>query len=212
MNLILIRHAESHHAQQNIIADIRGCTGLTQHGLEQAQLLANRFRMTEELDNCRTMLCSPVLRASQTAKIIADTIKFDFLLQDNNLCELNPGIADGVSIQEYRNKFGEFDMISFPHRLFAPEGESWFMFISRVQNTLERLAYQYNDQTIVAVTHAGFIVATFMVLFNVPRPGTGSYINPAHTSLTEWSKTNNTWQLKKYNDALHLKVSIWKLK
>ena len=212
MHLILIRHAESKHIQQNIIADIHGCTGLTARGFEQAQVLANRFLATGELDNCRTMLYSPVLRASQTAQVVADTIKFDTLMHDDDLRELNPGMADGISSQEYAEKFGKFDLISFPHRPFAPQGESWSMFISRVENTLERLASQYKNQTVVAITHAGFIVATFLTLFDIPRPGTGSYISPMHTSLTEWSKSNNTWQLEKYNDTLHLIMPMQELK
>jgi len=212
MRLILIRHAESKHTQKNIIADIHGCTGLTAHGFEQAQVLANRFLVTGELDSCRTMLYSPVLRASQTAQVLADIIKFDTLLHDDDLRELNPGVADGISSQQYAETFGKFDLISFPHRPFAPHGESWSMFISRVQNTLERLASQCKNQTIVAVTHAGFIVATFLTLFDIPRPGTGSYLNPMYTSLTEWSKSNNTWQLEKYNDTLHLIMPMQELK
>ena len=204
MHLILVRHAESKHSQQDIIADISGCSGLTQHGFEQAQLLANRLRTTGELNDCHSMLCSPVLRDKQTAQVIAKGIPVNMVKQDDALCELRPGDADGLSWQEYREKFGAFDLIGSPCRPFAPHGESWLEFIGRVRDTLERLASEYENQSVMVITHAGFIVASLLVLFDIPRPGTGAYFDPVHTSLTEWHKTNGIWQLAKYNDSWHL--------
>jgi probable phosphoglycerate mutase len=204
MPLILVRHAESIHSQQGIIADVSGCSGLTHYGFEQAQLLANRLRTTGELNDCQTLLASPVLRAQQTAQVLLEVVPAKIVEQDHALCELHPGEADGLSWQEYREKFEEFDLIGSPKRPFAPQGESWLEFLSRVRDTLERLASQYENQTVTVVTHAGFIVASLLVLFDIPRPGTGAYLNPAHTSLTEWQKSNGTWQLAKYNDSWHL--------
>ena len=41
MPLVLVRHAESLHSEQSIIAGVSGCSGLTQYGFEQTQRLAN---------------------------------------------------------------------------------------------------------------------------------------------------------------------------
>jgi broad specificity phosphatase PhoE len=207
MRLILVRHAESKHTQQGFIAGIAGCTGLTEHGFEQAQLLANRLHMTRELNDCRTILCSPILRARQTAQVLAEVMPVKLVEQDDDLCELRPGDADGLSGQEYEEKYGAFDWLGSPTRLFAPNGESWLGFLDRVRATLERLANQYESQSVMAVTHAGFIVASILVLFDIPRPGTGAYLDPGHTSLTEWRKSNGTWRLVKYNDTNHLTTS-----
>lgn len=204
MRLILIRHAESIHSKQGIIADISGCSGLTQYGFEQAKLLANRLSITGELNNFHTVLYSPVLRAQQTAQILLEVIPTNVVKQDHALRELHPGEADGLSWQEYREKFEAFDLINSPNRPFAPKGESWLEFISRVRDTLEQMAEQYENQNVVAITHAGFIVASLMVLFDIPRPGTGTQIDPVNTALTEWHKANGTWQLAKYNDSWHL--------
>ena len=42
--------------------------------------------------------------------------------------------------------------------------------------------------------------------FDVPRPGTGAYINPSYTSITEWeySEPGGPWVLMRYNDVAHL--------
>jgi hypothetical protein len=52
--------------------------------------------------------------------------------------------------------------------------------------THQRLADRFAGQTVVAVTHAGFVVASLLVLFDIPRPGTGASLEPSYTSLTEW--------------------------
>src|SRR5579875_2217213 len=67
-----------------------------------------------------------------------------------------------------------FDLVTSPARAFAPGGESWQEFLERVRATLDRLAVRFAGQTVVAATHAGFIVASVLVLFDIPRPGTGA--------------------------------------
>ena len=77
-------------------------------------------------------------------------------------------------------------------------------FAQRVRATLERLARRFAGQTVVAVTHAGFIVASVLVLFDIPRPGTGAHLDPGYTSLTEWRVEEARWQLVRFNDLSHL--------
>jgi hypothetical protein len=67
-------------------------------------------------------------------------------------------------------------------------------------STRERFA----GQTVVAVSHAGFVVASILVAFDIPRQGTGARLEPALTSLTEWRVADATWTLVRYNDASHL--------
>jgi probable phosphoglycerate mutase len=89
-------------------------------------------------------------------------------------------------------------------RPFAPGGENWLQFIERVHATLHRLAETYAEQTVLVATHAGFIVASFLVLFRVPRSGVEAWLDPLHTSLTEWQVAGGVWTLRRYNDTAHL--------
>ncbi|WP_110517414.1 histidine phosphatase family protein [Herpetosiphon llansteffanensis] len=205
MRLILIRHAASQHSQQGIIADIHGCTGLTAIGVQQAQTLAKRLRQTRELDHCAALLTSPVLRARQTAELLKPVLAVADLIEDGNLCELLVGVADGMSNKAYRAQYGEFAGPLAPNQAFAAGGESWAEFMQRVQTTLDQLAKTYANQTIVAVSHAGFIVGSMLKLFDIPRPGTGTWLDPSNTGLTEWQCVQNTWRLIRYNDEFHLK-------
>ena len=212
MRLILIRHGASAHTLRGIIAGGSSCPGLTDEGFKQAHLLAGRFRTMPEASNCHTVLSSPVLRAYQTADVLARTLEILPIVQDNDLAEVHPGEAEGLSWDAYRSQYGEFDLVADPTRPFAPGGESWLQFIGRIRATLHRLAETYAGQTVLAVTHAGFIVASVLVVFDIPRPSTGDgkhppmrgWLEPLHTSLTEWKTAPERWTLARYNDASHI--------
>jgi len=77
--------------------------------------------------------------------------------------------------------------------------ESFSSFRARVEATLQRLAREHVEDTVVAVTHAGFILTSLIALFNIPRPGTGARLDPDHASLTEWRKLEGIWRLVQYN-------------
>lgn len=204
MRLILIRHGESEHAQRGIIAGISSCTGLTASGVEQVQALADRLTLSGELRDVNTLLSSPILRARQTADLLAEVLPAVSIEEDCDLCELHWGEAEGMSWAAYRETYGTFDLETFPQRPFSPGGDSWEDFLSRVRGTLDRLAGRFEGQTVVAVSHAAFIMASILVLFAIPRPGTGARLDPAYTSLTEWRVTGGIWHLVRYNDTGHV--------
>jgi broad specificity phosphatase PhoE len=92
-----------------------------------------------------------------------------------------------------------------PDRVFAPAGESWNSFHERVRRTLERVARDYEGQTVVAVCHAGVIMASMRVLLGIPL-GTRARLRPTNTGLTEWEHdaSPDRWTLHSFNDASHL--------
>jgi broad specificity phosphatase PhoE len=168
VRLVLIRHGESAHASRGIIADVAGCTGLTERGVMQVRALASRLQATGEIAACRTLLSSPVPRARQTAALLAPALSISAVEEDDALCEVRPGAADGLSWEAYRATYGACDLLTSPGRPFAPGGESWGEFMARVRTTHQRLAERFAGQTVVAVTHAGFVVASLLVLFDIP--------------------------------------------
>jgi broad specificity phosphatase PhoE len=206
MRLILVRHGDSLHGQSGIIAGVAHCPGLTKRGWRQAQLLAARLRTTGEIPGGSALLSSPVLRAQQTASVLVDTLGVTAAAPDPDLCEVRVGAAEGLTWDAYRAMYGSFDLVAEPQRPFAPGGECWNDFLARVQQTLDRLAARFDQQTVVAATHAGFIVATVLVAFAIPRPGTGAWLDPTHTSITEWQAAAGAWRLVRYNDTAHLQL------
>lgn len=208
MRLVLVRHGESEHAARGIIAGHRGCLGLTPHGVEQCRRLARRLQVSGEMIDCSAVLVSPVKRAQQTADILADALPNAEFIEDQRLIEIDPGDADGLHHDEYERRFGVFDLVAEPERAFAPGGESWSLFLARFRAFQQDLVRQYAGQTILAVAHAGTIVATLLETLSIPRPGTGARFEPTHTALTAW-RYDGSWVLETYNDALHLRTDVF---
>ena len=116
------------------------------------------------------LLVSVLPRAIETAQIIAPGLGLEIARHECDLCEVHTGEADGLAWEEYTTRYGSFDMEAEPDRVFAPEGESWNSFHERVQRLLERLAADHPDETVVAVCHAGVIMASMRGLLGLPHP------------------------------------------
>jgi len=61
--------------------------------------------------------------------------------------------------------------------------------------TLTQYSEQYKDQNVVAVSHGGFIANALITLFDIPRPGTVTWLDPDITGLAEWRYADSRWAL-----------------
>lgn len=205
MRLVLVRHGAAHAGFHGVIGGPRGCAGLTDVGREQAARLRDHLAATGRV-RADVLLSSTIPRAIETAEIIAPALGFETFPHEVDLCEVHTGEADGLEWAEYGSRYGSFDMEAEPDRVFAPEGESWNSFHDRVAGMLVRLGDEYVGRTVVAVCHAGVIMASLRLLLGIPHPGTGARIQPTNTGLTEWEweKEIDRWTLHAFNEAVHL--------
>jgi broad specificity phosphatase PhoE len=206
MRLVLIRHADAYAGFDGLIGGPHGCMGLTELGRHQANLLRTYLVDTGGV-HADVLLSSILPRALETAEIIAPALDVDTIHQDCELCEIHTGDADAMAWTEYDSTYGWFDMESEPERVFAPGGDSWKSFHVRVDRILARLATEYSDRTVVAVSHAGVIMASLRVLFDIPHPGTGTRLRPTNTGITEWEyeQAFDRWTLHSFNEHAHLR-------
>lgn len=205
MRLVLVRHGDAKAGFHGVIGGERGCTGLTPLGRRQAQSLRERLTASGRV-RADVLLASTLPRAIETADIIAPGLGIDTFARSCDLCEVHTGEADGLEWAEYGVRYGSFDMEAEPDRVFAPEGESWNSFHDRVQQMLERVASEYEEQTVVAVCHAGVIMASVRLLLGAARSTSGARLQPSNTGLTEWEHDPvlGRWTLHCFNDADHL--------
>lgn len=203
MRLLLVRHGDAHAGFHGVIGGHRGCRGLTPLGRRQAEALRDHLAESDRL-RPDVLLASVLPRAVETAEIIAPAFGLPTLDQDCDLCEIHPGEGDGLEWSEYTRRFGSFDMEAEPERVFAPGGESWNTFHERVARLLARVAQEYTTETVVAVCHAGVVVASMRVLLGIPHPGTGARVQPTNTGLTEWEYEAGRWTLRSFNQTAHL--------
>jgi broad specificity phosphatase PhoE len=205
MRLILIRHADAYAGFDGVISGPNGCRGLTELGQRQAGALRDYLNATGWV-RADILLASVLPRALETAEIIAPALGLHAVRQECDLCEIHTGEADALAWTEYDARYGWFDMEAEPERVFAPGGESWRTFHERVRQMCQRVAAEFNDRTVVAVCHAGVIMASISVLFDIPHPGTGTRIRPTNTGITEWEyeRAFDRWTLHSFNEHSHL--------
>ena len=207
MRLVLIRHGDAFAGFQGVIGGRRGCQGLTPLGQRQAAALRDYLAKSGRL-RPDVLMASVLPRAIETAEIIAPGLGLDSIRQECDLCEVHTGEADGLAWTDYTARYGSFEMEAEPERVFAPGGDSWTSFHTRVHGVFLRLANEFPDQTVVAVCHAGVIMASMSVLFDIPHPGTGARFRPVNTGLSEWEHdpAQDRWTLLSFNEHEHLQA------
>ena len=200
--LMLVRHGEGNANVDGVIAGLRGCEGLTELGRRQVRALSERWAQTGFRPD--VLVSSPVRRARESAEILAASMPGLGVIEDCALCEMHLGEADGLTWQEYNAKYGRFNMTAEPSRPFAPGAESWADVITRVGECMQVLASQHVGETVVVVTHAGFVVASVLGLLAVQSSHDRATLDPWHTSITCWRRDSKRWNLERFNDVAHL--------
>jgi len=203
MRLVLVRHGQAHAGFTGPIAGPTGCRGLTDHGRAQARALGAHLEASGRI-RADLLLASILPRAIETAELIAPGLGLPVADHDCGLCEVHTGDADGMDWRDYNATLGSFDMEAEPDRPFGPGGESWNGFHERVRRTLGRLVREHDDRTVVAVCHAGVIMASLRLLLGIGHPDISAQLRPDNTGLTEWEHDGDRWTLRSYNETVHL--------
>lgn len=202
--MVLIRHGESQVTVDQVVGGHAGCTGLSPLGRKQASLLRDRLVRTGELAGAAALYASVLPRAIETAEIIASALGSGDLpvRQDCGVCEIHPGEADGLTWQEFNDRFGPVPPDRFTP--WAPGAETWAEFAVRAGATLRALVARHQGETVVVACHGGVIEASLVVLGGLPIDSPfDKHIE--NTSITEWVlPATGRPQLWRFNDAAHL--------
>jgi 2,3-bisphosphoglycerate-dependent phosphoglycerate mutase len=216
--LVLIRHGEATCNLSGVCGGPLGCHGLTPDGVRQVEALRNRLGVTGELAGAGALYASVLPRAVETAELLAPTLRavdvggvlgpVPHVSEDCGLCELHPGEADGMTWQEFSQRFGDPDWDVDPDRPLAPGGESWTGFVLRVAATLDELATRHSGELVVVACHAGVIEASMLSMLPTigGRQGARLQLRTYHASMTAWEVDRGRWRLTRYNDIAHLGI------
>lgn len=135
MKLFVARHGQTIWNAQNKVCGITDVE-LTEKGIEQAKELADIVKKY----NIDTILSSPLKRAVETSRIVAD--KNNIILQiEESLIEQNYGIYEGVDRKD--------DNFLANKRNFAyryPDGESMMQVAYRIYGLIDKIKEQYQGK------------------------------------------------------------------
>ncbi len=214
--IVLVRHGEAVCNVSGVCGGVVGCTGLTDLGRRQVTLLTDRLATTGELSGADALYASLLPRAIETAELLAPALVDPQATGDRatplhpvsecGFCELHPGQADGLSWEQFAERFPALDWDADPHQPIAPGGESWAGFVNRVAGALDVTAADHPGQLVVVACHAGVIEASLLAKMPVAGglDGARLQLRTRHASLTTWEVDQARWRLLGYNDASHL--------
>lgn len=163
MELFLIRHGRT---EDNALKRYTGRreTALDAVGEEQAEAVAWEL----EPHDIRIVVCSPLMRARQTAQRLCFTwgvLEPEF---DPDWTEMDFGLAAGLNYDQLNERAPEVvkgwadDWMGFT----LPDGENGEALYGRVRRALKRLAREHAEERVAVVTHLGCIRFALSHLLN----------------------------------------------
>ncbi len=177
VSLVLLRHGRS-LADDEEVHEGRYDSPLSDAGREQARQRAEEWRARGvRFDR---VIASPLLRAKETAEIIADALGLAVETSDDWL-ELDNGPLAGVSYSEAAQQFA---LTSFEHPFapYAGVGESQWEATARAARALAELVRRGPGLTLV-VAHGGIINAAMRVAVGAPTSPRGQGVRFAFGDL-----------------------------
>ena len=202
--VILVRHGESNTTVARVLGGPRTCSGLSPLGRRQAERLRDRIAEAGELADATVLYSSGYPRAVETAEIIAPALGLD-VRTDARFGEHDPGPeCDGLTFQEFVDRYGMPDWHGDPHGERFPGGETLATFHHRVGEVLSEVVATHHGGVIVVACHGGVVDAAFRSMLRLAQVG-GFELHTVNTSLTEFVQMKpGRWRLARYNDAAHL--------
>jgi probable phosphoglycerate mutase len=202
--VILVRHGESNVTVRRVVGGPRTCDGLSGLGVQQAERLRDRLAATGEIEATH-LVSSAYPRARQTAEIIAPALGVDAVVLDEGFGEHDPGPdCDGLTFEEFVDRFGMPDWESDPHAVTFPGGETVAEFDLRVGAAFSRAVREHAGGTVVIVCHGGVVDGLVRTALRSARTGIFE-LHTKNASLTEIVRVRpDRWRLVRYNDAAHL--------
>lgn len=201
--LLLVRHGESNVTVERRIGGLRTCSGLSALGRRQAEALAARLAAGHD-SRVDAVVSSTFPRAAETADIVAASLGLA-VGRDVDLGEHDPGPeCDGLTFEQYLERFGHGDWESDPYHHGFPGGETLAEFQHRAAAALTRVVRAHEGATVMVVCHGG-VIDRAMRLF-LQAPATGAFeVHTLNTSVTEFLLVRpGRWRMLRYNDAAHL--------
>ncbi|MGH3835319.1 MAG: bifunctional RNase H/acid phosphatase [Pseudonocardiaceae bacterium] len=147
--LLLLRHGQTEHSAQRRYSG-RGDLPLTELGERQAAAAAARL---STMDGVAAVVSSPMLRARQTAKPVADALGVPVSVHDG-LIETDFGAWEGLTFAEARERDPDLHTRWITDTsVTPPDGESMDAVHRRVRRVRDQLIAEHGGAALVVVSH-----------------------------------------------------------
>jgi broad specificity phosphatase PhoE len=200
MTIFLIRHGQS---ELNRLNKVHGLNepGLSGEGKAQAEQVAKTLAQ-EKIDLVYT---SPLLRAKQTAQVIASVCDIPIKELDG-LREIILGVWEGKSFEEISQLFKKDYQIWLkrPSRAKIAKAEKINSFRKRVVLAFKTMLKNNMDKNIAIVTHNGVIAIFLSYIFKADFDKLFHLISINNASISRIHFESGKFTISSVNDTYHL--------
>ena len=205
--IYFLRHAQTKHNVSSVIST-NDEVSLDEKGFDQANKLAQRLSKQFPID---MIYSSPLMRAKQTATVIAESFGLDINYSDE-LIEYSFGPIAGMRFDDVKNKLPDLyeELIEWSEapveekfsRPDLPGLESLESMKSRIQRFTEKVIAENEGRRIAVVTHGGFIKCAMTYFAGAPfTQKIPFFVENTSISIVDFYKGNAVIRL--VNDISH---------
>ena len=151
MEILLTRHGQT---EWNFLKKVQGKADikLNKKGVKQAEDVKDKLK-NEQID---LILCSPLIRAVETANIINDSRNIPILI-DEKLSERDFGEFEGMPTTDF-----DYEAFwSYKQNIQYNKAENIKDFFQRVYGFLDDIYLKYKDKRILLVAHGGISIPVY---------------------------------------------------
>ncbi|MFM7014408.1 MAG: histidine phosphatase family protein [Actinomycetota bacterium] len=180
----LFRHGQT---DWNIDFLLQGTTDIpmNQTGIAQVELAATAIDKTK----WDVLLCSPLDRAIQSAKILSEIAGFENFEVEPLLIERSFGEAEGLSHSQWRERYANLDEI--------PGGEARWQLTKRTEELLGQIQTRFAGARVLAVSHGALIRSVISIASENTLPKEGERLQNA--SLNRLAHLDSRWRVVEYS-------------
>lgn len=197
--ICIIRHGET---DWNVEKRIQGQTDIPLNATGHAQALAMAFHVAHY--QFHAIYSSDLSRANATAQAVADRLGLE-VKQLPQLRERHYGIFQGITASEgaarYPAAYAHYTARDIDYDFET--GESMNAFAQRVTDALDWLVRHHEQQTIVAVSHAGLLDVIYRRATGRPLHTPRDFVIP-NCALNWFRFDAHGWHLEAWDDHHHL--------
>jgi broad specificity phosphatase PhoE len=159
MEILLTRHGKT---DWNSLGKVQGRADikLNKDGKKQAK----KTKISLKNENIDLIICSPLLRAKETAKIINEGRNIP-IIYDEEILERDFGEFEGLNKEEF--DFQGF--WSYKKNYKYEKAENIKEFFDRVYSFLDRIKVEYKDKRILIVAHGGISIPVNCYFNGIPE-------------------------------------------
>lgn len=173
---------------------------LNEHGKQQAERLSNFIRHL----SIKALYASDLLRAMQTAEIIADKLSIK-PIYDSRFRERNIGLWQGLTVDEIKEWCSdEYQQYQERKNQFQiPNGEARFQVVERIMSAIEDIQKHQKDINTVGIVTHSIVIRTLLSQLIPDYPSGGmSLSNISVTTIA--LNDDGEWEMVQPNDVSHL--------